>query len=286
MRASFFAQLTVGLVLAGLSNVAMAQSLDDMISPVTAPTIFEDARHSTELRPIYAYHSIDDDFVTEGGNVQIYALQARFKLTDDLSFLATKDGFVDFNPNAVLNKDTGFANVAAGFKYSTFKTDTSIVSAGLRYEIPMGNRDVLQGSGDGDINPFVSAATVLGSWNLMANTGFRIAFDDQYSSFYDLNLHVSYKLGDFYPLAEVNHTTVVADGTRLAIADEGQDFFNLGASKAGGNSLTAFGLGARYRLTDSWDIGAAWQFPLYDGPGTRVVDYRVTADMIFRFNFC
>ena len=40
-----------------------AAPLQDMISPVTNPVEFEDPRHSTELRPLYVYHEIDDKFV-------------------------------------------------------------------------------------------------------------------------------------------------------------------------------------------------------------------------------
>jgi hypothetical protein len=58
------------LSVACLASAASAQgeSLDQMISPVSHPVTFEDPRHSTELRPIFAYHKISDDFVTGGGN--------------------------------------------------------------------------------------------------------------------------------------------------------------------------------------------------------------------------
>ncbi|MBN8550997.1 MAG: hypothetical protein J0M12_16910 [Deltaproteobacteria bacterium] len=276
------------LLLAGAAFFAAsgvsAQPLKQMISPVSHPTNFEDPRHSTELRPIYIYHEIDHDFATEGGNVQITALQARFKLTDDFSIIATKDGYVDFNPHSTLNKSSGWANISAGAKYSPYRTDSSIVSMGLRYEIPVGEESVLQGQGDGLINPFVSAATTIENWNFMIGSGFRLRIDSSDSSLYDLDAHVSYKIGNFYPLVEFGLTHVMAAGNRLPIADEGQDFFDIGASESDGENITTMAVGARYRITDNLDFGAAYEFPLDNSSGTRIIEYRVTTDFIYRFS--
>jgi hypothetical protein len=117
----------------------------------------------------------------------------------------------------------------------------------------------------------------------MAGTGFRLRVSNEDSSFYDLGLHASYKVDDFYPLVEVNWNHVMQAGDRLPIPDEGQDFFNLGASESAGNNLVSMGVGGRYRITDAIDFGAAYQFPLNNGDGTRILDYRVTTDLIFRF---
>jgi hypothetical protein len=261
-----------------------ADSLSQMISPVTHPTNFEDPRPITEIRPLFVYHEIDDNFATGGGDVEVYAVQARFKIADDWAIIATKDGYVDFNPKGVLTKDKGFANVAAGVKYAAWKTDSSILSLGLRYEAPIGQEKVLQGNGDGIFNPFVSAATVVDGWNLMVGSGFRFRVDRDDSSFYDFDAHVSYKMGNFYPLAEFGLIHVLAAGNRLPIADEGQDYFNIGSSASQGETITTFAVGARYRLSDSVDIGAAYQFPLQREKGTRIIDYRVTADLIYRFS--
>lgn len=265
------------------TEVAHADKLADMISPVSHPVTFEDPRHSTELRPIFAYHEIDDQFVTGGGNVQVYALQARIKLTDDLSFIATKDGFVVLKPKAVVADDEGFADVAAGLKYSVLKGEDYIFTTGLRYELPIGKEEVFQGQGDGALNPFVSAAIAVGDVNLMAGTGLRIAMDNSDSSFWDLDLHADVKLGSFYPLVEFNLIHATSGGERLPIPDEGEDFFNFGASAVAGKNLVAMGVGARYRITDSVDLGAVYQFPLDREDGSRILDWRLTTDMIIRF---
>ncbi len=260
----------------------MAAPLDQMISPVSHPVTFEDPRHSTELRPIFAYHEIDEDFVTGGGDVQVYALQARLKLSDDFSLIATKDGYVVLDPKAVVPRDVGFADVGLGGKYSVYKSDNAILTTGLRYEAPVGDENLFQGLGDGAINPFFSAGYVLGDVNLMGGTGLRQALDDSDSSFWDLDLHADIKLGSFYPLIEFNLIHPYQGGDRLPIADEGEDFFNFGASGAAGKNIVTMAAGARYRINESVDVGAAYQFPLDRGEGSNIIDWRVTCDLIFK----
>ena len=263
-------------------STADAAPLDQMISPVSHPVTFEDPRHSTELRPIFAYHEIDEDFVTGGGHAEVYALQARLKLTDDLSLIATKDGYVVLDPKAVVPRDSGFADVAVGAKYSVYRTDTAIVTTGLRYEAPVGDENLFQGLEDGAVNPFISTGYVLGDVNLMAGTGLRAAISDADSSFWDVDLHADIKLGDFYPLLEVNLIHPYQSGDRLPIADEGEDFFNFGASNAAGKNILTMAAGARYRLSEAVDVGAAYQFPLDRGEGSNIIDWRVTCDLIIK----
>ena len=280
---SSFKYLAVAWLL-GTGATAQAGPLDQMISPVSHPVTFEDPRHSTELRPIFAYHEIDDSFVTGGGNVQVYALQIRAKLLDNLSFIATKDGMVVVRPDSVVDDNEGFADLAAGLKFSPIVTDNLIVTGGLKYEIPSGKEEIFQGQGDGAINPFVSAGYTCGDINLIAGTGLRKALDDSDSSFWDLDIHADYKIENFYPLVELSLIHTTNGGDRLPIGDEGEDFFNFGASGAAGNNLVAMGVGARYRLTDNIDLGAVYQFPLNRGDeGSNILDWRVTTDAIFRF---
>lgn len=284
------AKITRFIFCAGLLAVfvpqVQADELSQMISPLSHPTNFEDPRIISELRPIYAYHEIDNDFVTAGGDVQLYALQARFALSDDLAFIATKDGYIDFNPDANVPKDEGFADIALGFKYALHQDRElgEILTAGLRYEIPLGDEDVFQGEGDGEINPFLSGAIALGNFNVMAGTGFRLRLDQDDSSFYDFDVQVNYEVGNFYPLVEFGLVHVLSAGNRLPIKAEGQDLFNFGSSQSDGETIVTTTVGGRYRITEDIDIGAGYQFPLTSGVGSSIIDYRVYADMIFRFD--
>ena len=261
------------------------QTLDDMAAPLTHPTSFEDPRPYTEIRPIYIYHKISDDFVTGGGAASVYALQLRYAVNDRLAIIATKDGYVDLNADSVLNDQDGWADISAGVKYAFYRNDNDrqIATVGLRYELPVGDDEVFQGQGDGAINPFFSAATGLGRFNFMVGAGFRVAMDNEDSSFFDFDAHLDTKIGWFHPLIELNVYHVMDAGQRLPIADEGEDFFNFGSSASDGKTLVAAAVGGRFDLADDIVLGLGYQFPLSDGAGSNILDWRFTSDLIFRF---
>ncbi|RIL08705.1 MAG: hypothetical protein DCC75_08235 [Proteobacteria bacterium] len=274
----------VAAVILCTCGAACAEGLDEMAAPINHPTIFEDPRPYTEIRPIYIYHKIDNDFVTSGGEANIYAVQLRYAVDDRLGIIATKDGYVDLNADSVLDDQEGFADLSVGVKYAFFRDDAArqIATLGLRYEIPTGEEEVFQGQGDGALNPFLSGAYGLGPVNIMLGTGFRFAFDNDDSSFYDAGLQFDTKIGSFHPVVDFNLSHVISDGNRLAIADEGEDFFNFGASESDGKTLVSAGLGMRVDLADNVIFGVSYQIPLTEGQGSNLLDYRVTSDIIFK----
>lgn len=283
-----------GAILASLNTAvgvsARADSIFDQIaSPVSNPVNFEDPRIQSNIKPIFVYHKLDDKFVTSGGDVRIYALQLRYAVNERLAIIATKDGIVDFRPDGVLDDHVGMANLAGGFKYAFYKDTASRVlgTAGLRIEVPTGAEKVQQGFGGGVLNPFVSGAAVLGSdsqpINVVAATGLRVAFDSEDSSFWDLDLHVDTKVGPVSPLLELNMVHVTDAGNRLPIPDEGQDFFNFGASDSNGKTMLTGAAGLRANLTKDVSWGIAYQIPLAHGAGTRVTDWRLTTDLTLAF---
>lgn len=262
---------------------AHATPLEEIASPVSNPVNFEDPRIESNIKPLYVHHEIDKKFVTAGGGVDIYALQIRYALTDNLALIATKDGFVQLRPNSVLNDENGFANLAGGLKYAFLKDDCSIGTVGLRYEAPSGEKEVLQGKGDGIFNPFVSGAAIFGPVNVVGYTGFRFPVSDNDSSFYDASIHFDTKVGSISPLFEVNLFHVLNAGDRLPIADEGQDFFNIGSSASDGETMVTGAVGLRAQLAKTVSWGAAYEFPLATGSGTYITDWRLTTDVTVTF---
>ena len=256
-----------------------------MVSPVSNPVNFEDPRATTEIRPIYLWHELDDKFITNGGSVQIYALQLRYAINDRLAVIANKDGYVVMKPNSVLNDEEGLGNVGGGVKYSLLKDEAAgtIATVGLTYEAPVGDHDVLQGRGDGSLRPFLSAGYAGEGFNLIGATGVRARLDGRDSSFWDADLHIDVPLCKFHPGLEVNMVHVLAAGNRLPIADEGADYFNFGASESKGETIVTGAAVARYQFTDSVSYGIAYQVPLTSGPGSRVFDWRLTNDLIVSF---
>lgn len=285
---------TASLGIVAFSSLAKAEGNDrlaDMISPAFSPVTFEDPRALSEARLLYVNHQIDKKFVTEGGDAQVYALQLRYAITDKLSFIATKDGYVDFNPAKNVAKDEGFADVEAGLKYTLAedKEKGFIASGQLRYLIPVGNKEVFQGEGDGVIHPSVSGAYALcNNATLTAGTGLRVPVNGNDSMFWDVDAQLDYRIPvsddvSIYPLVGFSFIKTTSGGDRLGIADEGQDFFNFGATNAGGKDLASGIGGLRVRLAKNYDLGASYQVPLDRGEGTRILDYRWTFDAIVRF---
>jgi hypothetical protein len=286
MRNYLLAALAVSLMPA----VAFCDRLDEMVSPAIHVVNFEDPRNISEARFLYVNHQLDNEFVTTGGDVQVFALQLRAALTERLSLIATKDGFIDFNPSAGLPKKTGLADIEAGFKYVVHQDGDKgeVVSAQLRYLFPTGDDDVLQGEGKGMLHPSMSGAVALSDEvTLTAGSGLRIPMDSESSFFWDLDAQVDYRIdtcyGKWYPLVGASLVHVVDGGNRLPIADEGQDFFNFGASESTGENMVLGAAGLKYRPIQSVDVGATYQFPLDRQTGTRVIDYRWMFDVSWRF---
>jgi len=258
-------------------------SLDDMISPVSMPTVNEDPRIDTELRPMFMYTKISDDFVTNGGNYSVVAVQARVAITDRIGFIATKDGYIFLRPDDVVPDDEGFANIAFGLKGVFYKDEDAafIFSGGLRYETPWGNQDVLQGKGKGTLNPFLSVAKGFGNFHVQGYTGPTLALAVDDSSSYDVALHFDYRVFDsLYPLVEFNWRYGLRGGGRLPIDQEGWDLVNLGSTDSGGESVATLAFGARYRVIDTVDVGAVAEFPVTDRHD--ILGWRVTTDLIWR----
>jgi len=263
------------------------------ISPVSSPTNFEDPRATTEVRPIFMYHMLNGGFVSDGGEAYVAAVQARAALTDRLSIIATKDGYIWLNPDANIPDSNGWANLAFGAKYSVWRDPEThtIATLGLRYEAPTGNDEVYEGQGDGMLNPFLSAGWGWGDLHLLGYTGARLPISGADSAFYDLSLHADYQLGMFYPLLEWNWVHVLDGGRRLPINQEGFDLLNFGARNAGGQDYITMAAGGRVRPWDhiewfgghvgSVDFGAAYEFPISHDGG--IFGGRLTTDVVIRF---
>lgn len=255
-----------------------------LIEPLSQPTIFESPVIDSQLRPIVMLHTIpDDNAALPDADVRIYALQARFALSDKLALIATKDGYIQIEPSGGGDED-GFADIAGGLKYAFYEDSDAglIVTGGAIYETTTGDEEVLQGNGDGVIRPFVSAGYDGGALNVLGLVGYNHPLDaDAESTSFDYHVHVSYELTpDFAPLVELNGITWTDSGNALGVNFEGGDLINLGAADADG-SLLSGALGARYRLTEMLSLGAAYEVPL--SSREDILNDRITFDLVWSF---
>lgn len=277
---------------------AQAQTswLDNTISPVANPIYFEDPRITTEIRPIYIYQSLPETFhfkggsVPLGGQIQVFAVQLRYAVNDRLAIIATKDGYIECQPDHTLPHGYGFGDLAAGLKYALVDDRDSqlLVSPGLTVTIPTGSQDVFQARGSGEENVFVSAEKGVDKLHFTGNAGFRIPnnFDCQTAQ-----LHYSaqvdyYACQWFIPFAVANGYTVLTDGNHkllgvVPLDAEMYDLVNFGATDAAGSTQFTLGGGARAKLVKNVDVGVAYEAAVADPKG--IFDSRVTADVIVRF---
>ena len=267
---------------------------DKIPTPVTNPLFFEEAQIRSDVRPIFIHHRLQNTIdgaaplpgsVPLGGDAQVYAIQLRYAINDRLALIATKDGYIDFNPDATLAQDDGFADIAFGLKYAIINDEENqfLLTPGLKFELPSGNTGVLQGNGSGEWNLFLSAAKGWDDFSLASHFGIRLPndFDEETSSLH-YGLQAAYELHPcFTPFAAVNAFTVLSEGDGLPLEAEGFDLVNFGASAAEGATQVAVGFGFRSRLTDYCDLGFAYEFGVTERDD--IFDDRYTVDLVFRF---
>jgi hypothetical protein len=275
--------------------------------PISNPTLFDLALPTTNVHPIFMYHNLPNQVNTTagkvpmGGEVQVYALQFEIALNERLSIVATKDGYVDINPDTkpLWSDESGFANLGAGLKYAFILDPASgtALSGTMTFELPTGNHDVFQGEGDGTVNLILSGLKLIDQWQFAGGAGLHLPFSDQQSTSSWVSLHASYEVHPlFIPLVEVNwfHVLDAGDGKNNfdkqagglvpVIAEfEGGDLLNFGAANSTKNrDLVTAAVGFRSRITESIDLGFAYEVPLTNEEN-GIIDDRFTFDLVWKF---
>lgn len=261
---------------------------DDFISPMINFVFFEDPRTLTELRPIFLSHNVPS--ALGGGSIQLYAMQFRLALTERLSLIAVKDGYIVDKTGGPLDTllDDGWAAVTVGLKYNLLRDVCrgTLASVGATYELPIGSRRALQDVGDGEFHLFATGGQRLldGNAHVLSSVGLRLPVDNnvQTTSVHWSN-HLDVRVTDrIYLLTEVAwwHWTDDAEaGIPLGVA--GQDLFNLPASNVDGNDLVTQNVGLKFKPSHNVEAGIAYEFPLT--AFKDVIDNRFQAEMIFRY---
>jgi hypothetical protein len=275
--------LTTTLTTAALAADKEESWIDKAISPVANPLFFESPFIQSEVRPLFAYHQIDDSFI--GGYARVYAVQLRYAINDRLAIIATKDGYIQLRPNVPGLDGEGWADLAAGVKYAIIddRENAAILTAGVKFEIPTGEADVFQNNGDGEFNLFVSGAKGYGNFHISGSVGVRLPIDMNAENAF---LHYSIML-DYYtckwfiPFVGLNGMTCLTEASNTPFNVEGFDIINFGASNAGGFNQIVLAAGFRSRVTDWADLGFAYETCMTSPKG--IFDYRFTTDFIVRF---
>lgn len=282
-----------GMTLSPALNLSAADEEHIHVSPVSNPLFFEDPHITSDLRPLFLYHKIDDTFVTHGGFARVYAVQLRYAITERLGFIATKDGFMQLRPTAVLPHKDGWNDLAAGLKYAIIddKEKDLIVTPGFKLQIPTGSQRIYQGgneavgtgNGLGEWDVFVSAQKGWDKLHLTGNAGVRIP-----NNFYAQNMELHYSAQVdyatcqyFIPYITASAFTPLNNAHGLALGREGYDVYNFGTSNGAGKTEAFGGVGFRSRVCKRVDLGFGYDRGLTHPQG--LFDSRWTVDAIIRF---
>jgi hypothetical protein len=270
-------------------------TFDSFISPISNPFYFEDPRSLTELRPIFFWQGAPrGNPIYHGGDIEYLGLQARLAVTDVLSFTMTKLGEVWMevhDPTDNFESHAGFAEIILGPKFTFLRSEGTgtVLAAGVNFDIPAGSGRVFQNTGSLSLEPYISAAQCLfhtgyGTFQGLGTFGYNFSVDSERSDNLFLSLHLDFDYGDLhkiYPLIEVNWFYYTSNGHTEPINFEGRDLFNFGARTISGHSDVSLAAGARFKVNESLQLGAALEFPL--GTSRSLMDYRVMFDVIFRY---
>jgi hypothetical protein len=266
---------------------------DSLISPVTNPFFFEDPRALTEIKPLFMIQEAPK--AHGGGNDEFFGVQGRLALTERLSLVINKLGFVSLNPdqaNAGYDKKTGFAEVDFGPKF-TFWRDENLRNAaavGLTIEAPIGSKSVFQDTGTLGLDPYVTygqsfGRSSFGSFDFIGEAGYNFAVDNKRAEFLHTSLHLDYDVLNahrWYPLLEMNYFYYTKSGRNTTLNGfDGADLVNFGSSNLGNRNFLTIAPGLRYKLNENVIFGGAVEFPVTTQK--ELQDFRFTFDVIFRY---
>lgn len=257
---------------------------DSTLNPVLDPIAFEDAIIRSEIRPVFGFQHMADDFITQGGDIQVYGVQLRWAATDRLAFMLTKGGYNVVKPGAGPELH-GWGDLQFGAKYALIDDPAKqfIFTGGVLLEIPTGEEEVFQGQGSGIWNVFIASEKGFGKFHLLGNVGIMVPNDtDANSTQMHYHLQADYRVCRwFHPFIAANGYTVLKDGNGLPINTEGYDLVNFGSSAASGSTQLTLGGGFRTHLTEWLDFGFGYQKAAVKPYG--LLDDRYTFDFVIRF---
>ncbi len=283
----------------GIGKRSLFQSdhcFDEFISPVSHPVFFEDPRALTELRPIFIWqHTPNSNYFFSGGNNYFAMLQGRLALTDTVSIVMNKLGWVWVNPDGTApgaEQGNGFGELHIGPKVTFLRNEATktVAAIGMNFEIAIGSSSVFQDTGNLSLSPYFSitqnfGCTQYGSFNFMNTTGYSLGIDSERSDNFYTSFHLDFDVGNahtWYPLVELNWTRYTFNGSARMFNFEGADLFNFGSDTIAGHNDLTLAVGGRYKWSEALQFGLAGEFNIIGG-GRHMEGFRLTADMIWRY---
>lgn len=279
---------------------------EGFVAPATAPYLFEDPFITTNVSAWHIWHQFPNSTALQGGHLNVVAVQARVAITDRIGFIATADGFTWTNPDlSLLNRGVGFNDIAAGFKYLLVDMPESgfALSPDVRIQIPVGDRDVFHGNGDGVFLGGVSSAWGLKGFHLLSNLGLKLPFDtddsaamlhghlqmdfpiiEQIRPFAGMNWYHYLNDGDGSQKLRTRAGTLSIDTANAATGGNeigGLDYADLGSSGIASKDIVTLTVGLRLPITKNVSLSGAYEIPVTSNKD--VLSQRVTSNLMYEF---
>ncbi len=256
---------------------------DRFVSPLSNPFFFEDPRSLTEVRGIFIENSLPS--FLGGGDLQVWAAQARGRVSDRFSVIVPRMGYLQVN-QAGGGAPTGYLSTPIGGKYNFYRDveNQTLASAGITYFIP-GSAEAFSNFGDGDFHLFLTGGTEIfdyGHW--LSATGFRLPANTNYGTqlWYWSNQWDYEVAQGWYGLCGVNwFHWMRSAGLDIGAPVTGLDLLNLPVSGVAGENVVTGLLGLKWKPNPHVEIGSGFEFPLTDR--TDVLRNRLYFDAILRY---
>lgn len=269
-------------------------AFDNFASPTTNLFLFEDPRALTEIRPVYIFQTIPGkNNSLQGGTVSFLGAQARVAITERLSLVINKFGWISLNPTDKENGYNGalsFSEFWIGPKYTFWRDERSntVAAAGLLFEIPAGPMRAFQNTGNLSITPYASVAhsfwrNSYGAFDVMANLNWNIGTSNARSNFLNLSAQLDFDILNwhrFYPMLNFNWNIYTKDG-KGDVNFDGVDLVNFGGKDISGKSVVTLGPGFRYKWSETIQSGIGMDWAVVGNQFLQ--DFRLSIDTIVRY---
>lgn len=260
------------------------REFDHFISPISNPFFFEDPRALTEVRGIFIANTLPATI--DGGGANVWAAQARGRITENLSVIAPRIAYLDVLQADDEGAPQGFLSAPVGVKATLFRDAERqfLLSGGTTFFIN-GEESAISNFGDGDFHFFLTGgARLFERAHWLSGSGFRIPVNRQagtqlwyWSNQWDYELR-----GGLHPLFGVNwfHWMSSAGGgfpTDL----NALDLINLPNNDAAGQDVVTSVVGLKWKPGPHLEVGVGFEFPLTQR--TDILHNRTYADLILRY---
>ncbi|MEY4615001.1 MAG: hypothetical protein RL179_2974 [Planctomycetota bacterium] len=269
-------------------------AFDNFASPTTNLFLFEDPRALTEIRPLYMFQTIPGSNATlQGGTVNYLGAQARVAITERISFVINKFGWISLNPTDQqdgFNGDLSFSELWLGPKWTFWRDEKNnlVAATGLTFEIPSGPQRAFQNTGNLSLTPYISAAhsfgrSSYGSFDVLSVLNWNISTTNARSNYLNLSAQLDYDVLNwhrFYPMVNFNWF-IYTKGGQSQFNFDGVDLVNFGGQSIGGKSVVTLGPGLRYKWTEKVQSGIGLDWAVVGNQFLQ--DFRMSIDTIIRY---